>query len=274
MRDFLITGSKDTTVIVWDIVLGSSYVSGGSSGGESDGGASSESVLDTIIAVGTAPTNVGSGISDRVVNEKPRHQLYGHDQVTSVAVNGEMDIVVSGSKDGTMILHGLRIGQFVRSYRVCKAGQEVSLVGIIPVVGSVGVGGGPALVAYSYSALTLNVYGINGGLMQKVEISEKINHLYATPDGGWLLLGGSRGVIEVRRTDELAGIVRRVKVRSAVRCLCVVGESVNGAGWGVGGGGRAIVAALEDGGLSVIVPKKKDRDAFFAVKNAFTAKTL
>ena len=50
------------------------------------------------------------------LNPHPRHILYGHDDsVTCVAISPEMDIVVSGSDDGTVVVHNLRDGAYVRS---------------------------------------------------------------------------------------------------------------------------------------------------------------
>jgi len=50
------------------------------------------------------------------VNATPFSFLYGHDDcVNSVAVHAELDIIVSGSDDGTIIVHSLREGQYLRS---------------------------------------------------------------------------------------------------------------------------------------------------------------
>lgn len=46
----------------------------------------------------------------------PSFYLYGHDDsVNCVAVNAELDLVVSGSDDGTLMLHSLRDGSYLRS---------------------------------------------------------------------------------------------------------------------------------------------------------------
>lgn len=83
-RDFgdswLATGSRDCTLMIW--------------------------------AVNVA----ASGADALPLGDHPLHILYGHDDaVTSVAVNAEIDIVVSGSEDGTVIIHNLRDGSYVRS---------------------------------------------------------------------------------------------------------------------------------------------------------------
>jgi WD40 repeat protein len=79
-RDFgqrwLITGSRDCTLIVWDVVV-----------------------------------DRGSFIS-----AIPTRTLHGHDDVvTCVFVNPEINSIFSGSEDGTIIIHNLREGDYVRT---------------------------------------------------------------------------------------------------------------------------------------------------------------
>lgn len=75
---WLITGSRDCTLMVWDI-----------------------------------NTERENGMP---ISTHPIHILYGHDDaVNCVDINPEMDLVVSGSDDGTVILHNLRDGAYIRS---------------------------------------------------------------------------------------------------------------------------------------------------------------
>ncbi|KAJ3237358.1 Neurobeachin-like protein 1 [Chytriomyces hyalinus] len=75
----LVTGSRDTTVIAWEIML--------------------------------------SG-TDIVVKQNTRRVFYGHDdEVSCVAVHTEQDLVVSGSLDGTCIVHALGTSQYIRTIK-------------------------------------------------------------------------------------------------------------------------------------------------------------
>ena len=72
----LVTGSRDTTLMVWPVTAGSA-----------------------------AP-----------LADKPRHVLHGHDdEVSCVAASSEMSLIVSGSRDGSAIVYTLRSGQYVRT---------------------------------------------------------------------------------------------------------------------------------------------------------------
>jgi WD40 repeat protein len=78
-QHWLVSGSKDCTVMVWEV----------------------------------NPDRAAP------VSWNPLHVLYGHDDtVTCLAVNAVMDIVASGSDDGTVILSALREGQYLRTLAV------------------------------------------------------------------------------------------------------------------------------------------------------------
>ena len=73
---WLVTGSRDCTLMVWDV----------------------------------------STDRELPLKSQPQYILYGHDDsVTCVAINPELDVVVSGSDDGSVIIHNLRDGTYVRS---------------------------------------------------------------------------------------------------------------------------------------------------------------
>jgi WD40 repeat protein len=75
-QTWLVTGSRDCTLMVWEVTAD----------------------------------------KDTPFGPQPIHILYGHDDaVTCVAIDVEMDVVVSGSDDGTIIVHNLRDGAYVRS---------------------------------------------------------------------------------------------------------------------------------------------------------------
>ena len=74
----LITGSRDTTCLIWEV---------------------------------TQQAGVPMGI-----NGKPLQTLYGHtSEVTTVAMSVELDMAVSGASDGTLIVHTVKNGSYVRT---------------------------------------------------------------------------------------------------------------------------------------------------------------
>lgn len=74
----IVTGSMDTTCIIWQVIQ-----------------------------------EYGVSVN---VDPVPVHILYGHtNTVTSVDISNELDLVVSASLDGTVNLHTVRTGSYVKS---------------------------------------------------------------------------------------------------------------------------------------------------------------
>ncbi len=91
---FVVSGSMDTTCMVWQVVQ------------------------EYGVSINLDPT--------------PVHILYGHtERVTSVDISNELDMVVSGSTDGTVNIHTLRAGCFVRSISFWN--EKVSVFGNLTV---------------------------------------------------------------------------------------------------------------------------------------------
>lgn len=79
----VVSGSRDTTLVIWDAMPPPK---------------------------GTKPKQKGGGSS--VLRERPRHVLYGHsDAVVCLAVCTELDLVVSASQDGSLLFHTLLEGR-------------------------------------------------------------------------------------------------------------------------------------------------------------------
>ncbi|XP_023703751.1 neurobeachin-like protein 1 isoform X2 [Cryptotermes secundus] len=78
---FLITGSRDTTCVVWDV------------------------------------SHLGMGSSSTIhMTPRPVQTLYGHDKaITCVGIMTELDMAVSGSLDGTVNVHTIQEGQYMRT---------------------------------------------------------------------------------------------------------------------------------------------------------------
>jgi WD40 repeat protein len=126
---YFVTGSKDTTVMVWNVQNNECF-----------------NVQQ--------PINILYGHDD---------------EVTCVAVNEELDIVLSASKDGTLIIHSLKRGKYIRTIKppnnkpikhfelasTCNRSINIDLLGRI--------------LIYSTIDKTLYMYSINGKLLKSVE---------------------------------------------------------------------------------------------------------
>ncbi|NXB55189.1 NBEL2 protein, partial [Struthidea cinerea] len=158
---YLISGSRDTTCMVWQVLQ--------------QGGFSS----------GLAP--------------KPVQVLYGHDaEVTCVAISTELDMAVSGSKDGTIITHTVRRGLFIRSLR--PPGESCPPA----VLRHLAVGPEGQLVAQtavgqrscSKERFALHLYSVNGKLLSSVPLDREVTAMCLTED--FVVLGTSECGLEIR----------------------------------------------------------------------------
>lgn len=155
----LVTGSADTTVMLWDLPHALS--------------------------------------SSAAWPEHPRKVLFGHDdEVTCIAVNSAMDVVVSGSKDGTMIVHELKRGRYIRTISL-PSRSVVSLLEL-STLGDI--------VALCREDMRLYRYSINGRLLKSVDVSAErpavMMPYYLRGYGELLISGGERGSVFVRSFDE------------------------------------------------------------------------
>uniref|UniRef100_A0A4W4FS48 Neurobeachin-like protein 2 n=1 Tax=Electrophorus electricus TaxID=8005 RepID=A0A4W4FS48_ELEEL len=199
---YLISGSRDTTCMVWQVLQ--------------QGGFS-------------------SGLSPR-----PVQVLSGHDQeVTCVSISTELDMAVSGSKDGTVIVHSVRRGQYLRTLRPpCEncisasvAQLQVGMEGHM-VVQSV-LEGRSAGKKYA-----LHVYSVNGKLLASMVLEEPVSALYVVCD--YLILGTLKGNLYIQDLFSLKKATKPLALKVPIYSISVTKESSH------------ILVGLEDGKLIVV----------------------
>lgn len=187
----LATGSYDTTVMVWHAYRGRP--------GEK------------------RPRNVQTETSrkDYVIIESPFHILCGHDDIiTCLFVSVELDIVISGSKDGTCIFHTLREGRYVRSIQH-PSGSALSKL----VASQHG-----RLVFYAESDLNLHMYSINGKHIASSESNGRLNCIELSSCGDFLVCAGDHGQIVLRSMHSLEVVRRFEAVGKTITALAVTPE--------------------------------------------------
>lgn len=171
-RTWLITGSRDCTLMVWEI----------------------------------------QSNREMPIPESPLHILYGHDDaVTSVSVNAELDIVVSGSVDGTVIVHSLREGSYTRSILIGSMPSKNPQSGGVNHQSSntntpstrrrihwVCVTKESFVVVYLIDELLLYTYTVNGRFVAVKDIRERLYSLVPSEDGQVLVTGGENCLVVMR----------------------------------------------------------------------------
>uniref|UniRef100_A0A8C2TXG9 Neurobeachin-like protein 2 n=1 Tax=Coturnix japonica TaxID=93934 RepID=A0A8C2TXG9_COTJA len=199
----LMSGSRDTTCMIWQIAQ--------------QGG----------VPVGLTP--------------KPLQILYGHtDEVTSVGISTELDMAVSGSRDGTVIIRTIRKGQYMRTLRPpC----ESSLLLTVP---NLAVSWeGHIVVHTSIEGKTtlkdknaLHLYSVNGKHLGSETLKEEVSDMCVT--GEYIVMGSLQGFLSIRDLYSLNLSISPLAMRLPIHCISVTKEYSH------------ILVGLEDGKLIIV----------------------
>lgn len=201
----LATGSYDTTVMIWEIVR----------------------IRTPEKRVKHTQAEIPR--KDCIIAEAPFHILCGHDDViTCLYASIELDIVISGSKDGTCVFHTLRDGRYVRSLRHPSGSPLSKLV----------ASRHGRIVLYSDDDLSLHLYSINGKHISSSESNGRLNCLELSSCGEFLVCAGDQGLIIVRSMNSLEIVGKYNGIGKIVTSLTVTPE-------------ECFIAGTKDGSLLV-----------------------
>ncbi|KAL5705340.1 hypothetical protein ACHQM5_023655 [Ranunculus cassubicifolius] len=187
----LATGSYDTTVMVWEV--------------------------SRVRGTEKRPRHTQSELprKDLIIVETPFHILCGHDDIiTCLFVSVELDIVISGSKDGTCMFHTLREGRYIRSL------QHPSRSALTKLVASQH----GRIVLYAEDDLSLNMYSINGKHIASSESNGRLNCVELSHCGEFLVCAGDQGQIVVRSMHSLEVVKRYDGIGKVITSLTVTPE--------------------------------------------------
>lgn len=199
---YLISGSRDTTCMVWRLLQ--------------QGG----------LSVGLAP--------------KPVQVLYGHKAAVScVAISTELDMAVSGSEDGTVIIHTVRRGQFVAALQPPGA----TLPGP---VSHLALGSEGQIVVQSSTrerpgaqvTHSLHLYSVNGKLRATLPLAERPTALVVTED--FVLLGTAQCTLHILHLNKLLPAAPPLPMKVPIHSVAVTKERSH------------VLVGLEDGKLIVV----------------------
>lgn len=199
----LISGSRDRTCMIWQI--------------SQQGGVSGD------------------------LSAKPIQILYGHtDEITSVGISTELDMAVSGARDGTVIIHTIRRGQYMRTL---KPPTDSSLVMTIP---NLVVSADGHIVIHSSlegkgtlkNKNALHLYGVNGKYLSSESLKEQV--LDMCVNGEYIVIGSRQGHLSIRDLYSLSLSVSPLIMRVPIHCVSVTKENSH------------ILVGLEDGKLIIV----------------------
>ncbi|KAE8695387.1 Binding isoform 4 [Hibiscus syriacus] len=180
---------------------------------------------------------------DCIIAETPLHILSGHDDIiTCLYVSVELDIVISGSNDGTCVFHTLRDGRYVRSLQH-PSGSALSKL----VTSQHG-----RIVLYADGDLSLHLYSINGKHLASSEANGRLNCVELSGCGEFLVCAGDQGHIVVRTMNTLEVVKRYSGVGKIITSLSVTPEECFLAGTK---DGSLLVYSIENPQRKAIIPR-------------------
>uniref|UniRef100_A0AAG5CUG9 DUF4704 domain-containing protein n=1 Tax=Anopheles atroparvus TaxID=41427 RepID=A0AAG5CUG9_ANOAO len=225
---YLVTGSKDCTCVIWSLSTGSTANQAAGSNLQPNTAALNQNLAGNV---------VGSANVVHLTNNltpKPVHTLYGHDDAVScVAIMTELDIVVSGSLDGTVNVHTIKDGHFLRTIKPngCTGTRiEVSYI-------TLSYQGHIAFSALDDTSHSVHVFSINGVSLGSKYVSGRVTGLTTASD--YLVVSDDAGDVTMSR---LYGLKPVFDIPLHVPTQTVVGT----------GGNTHLLAPLRDGSLGVI----------------------
>ncbi|XP_069082133.1 neurobeachin-like protein 1 isoform X2 [Pleurodeles waltl] len=199
----IMSGSRDTTCMIWEIVQ-----------------------------QGGVPVGMAS---------KPMQILYGHtNEISSVSISTELDMAVSGAKDGTVIIHTIRRGQYMRTL---QPPCESSLVMTIPnlavswdghIVIHTSIDGKSSLKNKN----ALHLYSVNGKYLGSENLKEQVSDVCVTEEH--IVIGSMQGVLSIRDLYSLSLTVSPLAMRAPIHCVSVNKENSH------------ILLGLEDGKIIIV----------------------
>ncbi|XP_044313954.1 neurobeachin-like protein 1 isoform X2 [Drosophila rhopaloa] len=220
---YLVTGSRDCTCIVWSIQA-NQQGGGGSTSNIPVHALTGQSHLQAITQLNTQNN----------YSPKPLTVLYGHDDaISSVAIYTELDLVVSGSLDGTVNVYTLQEGQFVRTLKPIGCTESCVQISFV----TLSYHGHIAFSALDDTSHSVHVYSINGCSLGSKYVSGRVTGLASASD--YLVVADDAGDITMSRLHGLKPVFD-IPLHVPIQTVVVTP------------GNTHILAPLRDGRLAVI----------------------
>lgn len=214
---YLVTGSRDCTSVIWCI-------------------ANTNLTQNSLGIISQSPDgpNILPMSTNNVFAPQPLKTLFGHKQaVTSVAIQTDLDLVVSGSYDGHVNMYCIESGQLI--HRLSTVGCtgvniEVSFV-------TINYQGQVAFSALDDTSFSVHVYSINGTHMGSKYVSGRVTNLSTI--GDHLVVADDAGDITISRLNGLKPVFD-IPLHIPIETVITTP------------GNSHILAAMRDGSLAVV----------------------
>jgi WD40 repeat protein len=197
------SGGEDATVRIW--VLDDSDLA--------------NALCDTYVQTALGPPSDGEHLL------RCCHVLWGHDSpITSLALNSDLDAVVSGSQTGRICIHSVHRGEFIRSFTPPVLTKSAN--GTIA-VGSIALGNSGLLVVHCEDH-SLHTFTLNAVRLASRRTGEKLHDMRLCSNDQFLITGGEACQVKVWTVPELrVCAVLDLAKHGPIRCIGFTPEDLN-----------------------------------------------
>lgn len=130
---------------------------------------------------------------------RPVRELHGHhSSVCCVAVSHELDAVVSGGGNGLVLVHSLGTGACCRAFSL-PGNVAPDLLSLVPESGQI--------VLHSYADLAVHLATLTGRLLVSHEVFDRLADMRVAAGGRLLLTAGSSGRVMLRWLHSLGRVM-------------------------------------------------------------------
>lgn len=186
---------------------------------------------DMVVALSDGYTQTAYGVpndGDRIL--RCCHVLWGHDSpITSIAVDSELDVVVSGCAAGVICVHTLRRGEFIRCFRLPSVSRGTSTNrNASPGMVSKLVMGNDGAVVVQMEDNGLHTSTVNGVILRSIDAGERLHDMIISTSGETLVTGGDRGQVVIRNVYDLQICsVLDLSRHGPIRCITLTPAELN-----------------------------------------------
>ena len=171
-----------------------------------DHDAMSQALADGYVKTSSSPSSSSTATSKIL---QLVHVCFGHQApITCVSLSSDLDIVVSGSQDGTICVHSPRRGRYLRKistrnfylrkkyYDAARAQKSVG-------VRKIALDRHGTIIVHLNDGM-LHSYSVNGAVLCGADAGEKLNCMKLCADGEVLVTGGESSHVVIRQTSDLS----------------------------------------------------------------------
>ncbi|GKY94790.1 hypothetical protein MPSEU_000444200 [Mayamaea pseudoterrestris] len=152
------------------------------------------------------------------------HVLWGHEApMACVALDSDLDAVVSGCHGGLVCIHTIRRGEFIRSFHPPPLAEGKPSKGVEKVAMH-----GTSIVVVHMGDFGLHTFTVNGVRLCSTDAGEKLNDMIICSSGEILITGGTRCQVLIRTTsDMVVCAVLDLARHGPIRCIGLTPADLN-----------------------------------------------